>query len=153
MSLPSKAVDRLFERLELTYGSAWFRKWEGSPISDVKSLWAHELAFYEKDLESIAWALENLPETCPNAIEFRNLCRAAPRPEVPRLPEPKANPERILAEAAKLGELKNKVLSSADSAHDSRAWARRILGKHEAGNRITPCTLRLAREALGLAGK
>ncbi len=26
----------------------------------------------------VAWALENLPERCPNVIEFRNLCRQAP---------------------------------------------------------------------------
>lgn len=153
MSLSSKAIDRLFERLELTYGAEWLRKWEGSPIADVKSLWAHELGYYENSLEAVAWAIENLPERCPNAIEFRNLCHSAPSTETPRLPEPKVSPESILVEVAKLGDLKKKVLSSADSAHDGRAWARRILGRYEAGNRITPCTLRFAREALGQVGK
>lgn len=71
MSMPIKAIDRLFDRLGLTYGSAWSRKWEGMPINEVKSLWAHELAYYANHLDAVAWALENLPENCPNVVEFK----------------------------------------------------------------------------------
>lgn len=149
MSLPNKAIDRLFDRLELTYGSSWLRKWEGSPTADVKSLWAHELAFYNNHLDAVAWALENLPEACPNVIEFRNLCRKAPTVEVPRLPEPKANPERIKAEVAKLFEVKAAVKSASVAVSDGRDWARKIIARSNAGETLNRCTLRFAKEALG----
>ena len=32
---------------------------------------------------------------------------------------------------------------------DHKEWASRIIGKHEAGEKVRPVTLRFAREALG----
>jgi hypothetical protein len=145
MSLPIKAIDRLFERLGATYGSAWTRQWADIPISDAKSAWAHELAGFDGQLESLAWALENLPEKCPNLIEFRNLSRRAPAPEMPKLPEPKADPERLRKELARLGEIKLKTLST---KLDHKEWARRIIARHDAGEKLNPTTLRFAKEAL-----
>jgi hypothetical protein len=142
MSLPMKAVDRLFERLAATYGSAWSRQWESVPITDVKAAWSHELAIYTGRLEAVAWALENLPERCPNVIEFRNLCRSAPAPATKLLPSPKADPERVKAELAKLAS-RNPM-----DRPDPKDWARRILARHEAGEKLNPTTLRFAREAL-----
>lgn len=143
MSLPTKAVDRLFERLSATYGSAWTRQWADVPMLDVKSAWSHELSGYR--LESLAWALENLPERCPNVIEFRNLCRRAPQPEVPQLPEPKADPARLAQEFAKLGEIRAKAK---DFKVDHKAWARRIIARADSGDKVAPFCLRLAKEAL-----
>lgn len=142
-----KAMDRLFDRLSLTYGSAWSRKWDGSPIQEVKSMWAHELSSYANRLEDIAWALENLPENCPNAIEFKNLCRKAPRHEAPLLPMPKANPERLKAELAKLYEPAKKAAIQYETT-DGREWARRIIARNDSGDKINAVTLRFAREAL-----
>jgi len=148
MSLPIKAIDRLFERLGATYGSAWTRQWSDVPIMDVKSAWSHELAGFNGQLEALAWALENLPEKCPNVIEFRNLCRRAPAPELPRLPEPKADPERVRRELSKLGQIKQQVLTI--KTLDSKEWARRLIARHEAGENLKPVVLRFAREALGI---
>lgn len=150
MSLPTKAVDRLFERLAATYGAAWTRQWADVPLSDVKTAWAHELAGYasETGLKAVAWALENLPERAPNVIEFRAICRRAPAPELPRLPEPKADPERLKRELSRLGDIRAKVVS--ESRIDHKAWARRILARHDAGEKINPTSLRFAREALRL---
>lgn len=145
MTLPIKAIDRLFERLGATYGASWSRQWETVPMNDVKSAWAHELGSYAHRLDAVAWALENLPERCPNAIEFRNLCRMAPAPETPKLPEPKADPQRVAAELAKLGPLRKQV---AASGWDHKAWARRIVARHQAGDRIRPVSLRMAQDAL-----
>lgn len=145
MSLPIKAIDRLFERLGATYGSAWTRQWADIPISDAKSAWAHELAGFDGQLEALAWALENLPEKCPNLIEFRNLSRRAPAPEMPKLPEPKADPERLRKELARLSEIKMKTLSA---KLDHKEWARRIIARHDAGDNLNPTTLRFAKEAL-----
>lgn len=142
MSLPDKAIDRLFQRLSATYGAAWVRQWTDVPMADVKAAWAHELATFAQSLHRIAWALENLPPKCPNAIEFKALCRQAPAPETPRLPEPKADPERVKAELAKLGARQPGELQ------DPKDWARRILARHEAGEKLNPTTLRFAREAL-----
>lgn len=146
MSLPTKAIDRLFERLSATYGAAWTRQWADVPINDVKSAWTHELTGFAGNLEAVAWALENLPERCPNVIEFRNLCRRAPAPELPRLPEPKADPERLKRELSKLVEIRAKAVAT--TTVDHKAWARRIVGRFDAGDKVNPTTLRFARDAL-----
>lgn len=150
MTLPIKAIDRLFERLGATYGAAWTRQWVDVPMNDVKTAWAHELQGYATNLQPIAWALENLPERCPNVIEFRNLCRHAPAPEVPRLPEPKIDPERLKQELAKLSSIRASV---APGSNDGRDWARRIIGRLEAGERINPATLKCAKDALRMTRK
>jgi hypothetical protein len=147
MSLSIKAVDRLFERMAATYGAQWTRQWQDVPMTDVKAAWAHELTPFENSLSRIAWALENLPTRCPNVIEFKALCRLAPMPDAPRLPEPKADPERVRAELAKLGELRASVGANQGGG---KAWAHRIIHRHQMCERINPTTLRLARQALGL---
>lgn len=151
MSLPIKAIDRLFERLAATYGAQWTRQWQDVPMVDVKTAWAHELSAYERHLDRLAWALENLPSRCPNVIEFKNLCRQAPTPEQPRLPEPKADPERLKAELSKLGELRSKVLATAPAGRLD--WARRIVARRVACERVSPCVLKMAKDALLKAGE
>lgn len=142
MSLPVEAINRLFNRLSATYGAAWTRLWADVPMADVKAAWAHELATFATSLHRIAWALENLPARCPNVIEFKALCRQAPAPDVPRLPEPVVDPERVKAELAKLAS------RNPTERQDPKDWARRILVRHEAGEKLSPTTLRFAKEAL-----
>jgi hypothetical protein len=146
MSLSTQAIDRLFTRLGATYGSQWDKALGSAPLGDVKTLWAHELSAYAGSLHRIAWALENLPPRCPNVIEFKQLCRQAPAPDVPALPEPKADPERLRKELSKLGEIRAKL--EAEGKVDHKAWAKRILGRHKDGMNINPTTLRFAKEAL-----
>jgi len=148
MSLPAKAIDRLFERLNATYGSGWTRQWADVPVNDVKTAWAYELSSYAHRLDSIAWALDNLPEHCPNAIQFRNLCRSAPAPEVPYLPEPVADPDRLKQELSKLGNIRAKTLST--SAVDHKAWAKRLKSRHEEGEILNVNQIRCYRAALGI---
>lgn len=147
MSLPVKAVDRIFSRLGATYGAAWDRQMGSAPLSDVKTVWAHELAGFADKLQHIAWALENLPERCPNVIEFRNLCRLSPSADAPRLEAPKADPERVAAELGKLATLRTKVGVGGMHGKD---WARALVARAAAGERIRPISLRFAREALGM---
>jgi hypothetical protein len=149
MSLPLKAIDRLFERLAATYGSEWTSRWLGQDEAKVKSLWAHELAAYAQQLECIAWALENLPTRTPNAIEFKQLCRSAPRKEeAPAITHVKADPARVASEFAKL---RDAIKAKPATSHDSKAWARIIITRHEAGEKISPLNVRFAHEALGVA--
>jgi hypothetical protein len=144
MSLPLQAIDRLFDRFAATYGVAWMRQWEGVDAASVKTMWAAELAGYGNHLKAIAWALENLPERCPNLIEFRNLCRRAPAADVPMLPEPKADPQRVAAELAKLAPLR----VATKDIKDHKAWAKKILADVDAGVRRNPTSVQMARDAL-----
>lgn len=98
MSLPVRVIDRLFERLAATYGQQWLSLWGAVPITDVKSLWAAELAGFTDRLEAIGHALEHLPERPPNLVQFKTLCRQAPTSD-PVLPPPQghADPARVQA--------------------------------------------------------
>jgi hypothetical protein len=133
-------------RLGATYGAQWDRSLGETPLGDIKAMWAHELSVFGHSLHRIAWALENLPPRCPNVIEFKNICRQAPAPEVERLPEPKADPARLQAELSKLGEIRAQVTKT--ERVDHKAWARRILARVQAGEKVRPITLRFAKEAL-----
>lgn len=150
MSLSVAAIDRLFQRLAATYGAAWDRAMGSSPINDVKAAWAHELSGFTGRLEALAWALENLPERCPNVIEFRNLARRAPEPETPRLPEPKADPERVREELAKLGPMLEQAKT--EGTDDPLVWARRILSRKQHGLRVAHGTYKIAADALRMNG-
>lgn len=143
-----RAIDRLFKRLAATYGAAWDRSLGETPVADVKTVWAHELAPFENSMHRIAWALENLPDRCPNVLEFKRLCRSAPSPDVPALPEPKADPARVAAELAKL-----QVIVPRGEAPRSpeKDWAKRILQRAKDGCVVNATSLRMARDALGVA--
>jgi hypothetical protein len=115
----------------------------------VKTAWSHELAGFAGRLEVLAWALENLPPKCPNVIEFKSICRQAPRPAEPQLPEPKADPARVSAELAKLSDVKRAAKFAAHSV-DSKAWAKALIARRDSGEKLNPTCLRFAREALRL---
>lgn len=103
MPLPASWVDHLFAKLGVRYGAAFMRQWPDTDPDLVKADWAEVLDGVRG--ESISYALRYLPEKPPNAIQFRDICRRAPEPEVQRLaaPAPKADPERVKAIMARLG--------------------------------------------------
>lgn len=147
MSLPAAWIDRIFDKLTLTYGQTFLRRWSDIDMNAVKSDWAHELAGFAQHPRAIAWALQNLPpDTPPTVLQFRALARKAPAPDVPRLDAPKADPERVAAELAKLAP----VITGKAPGHDGKSWARAILLKHQGGLRVNPTSLRFARQALCL---
>ncbi len=148
MSLSIKAVEWLWARLIATYGVRFMAQYEGVPVADVKTDWANRLARFHDRREAVLWALENLPDMPPNALGFARLCAQAPAPAVPALPEPPADPERMRAELAKLAP----VLAKRPPAADHRDWARRLLARVDAGERVAPACVRMAREALARGG-
>ena len=85
--LSSSWVDRIFERLIGLYGRDFKSKFsiivDGRDvgIEAAKAAWAEELGFCQSHPECIGWALKNLPENAPNAIQFKRLCQGAPRYE------------------------------------------------------------------------
>jgi hypothetical protein len=144
MSLPTPWVDRIFDKLTLVYGQAFLRRWSDIDINAVKSDWAHELAGFAQHPRAIAYALDNLPaDKPPTVLEFRAMARRAPPADVPKLDAPKANPERVATELAKLAP----VLKKRQSV-DGKDWARRIIARHEAGEKLTAVAVKFAREAL-----
>jgi hypothetical protein len=140
----TQPIDRLFERLSMTYGIAWDNSLGSAPLNEIKSYWMHELSGFLKSKESmmsISWALDHLPERPPNLVQFKNLCYQAPAVERPQLPSPPADPERVKQELAKLGAM-NK------SKSDPKDWARKILGDYDAGVKKSPTVVQMARNAL-----
>lgn len=149
MSLPAQWIDRIFDKLTLTYGQSFLRRWSDIDLNSVKSDWAHELAGFEHHPKAIAWALQNLPaDKPPTVLDFKFLARRAPPDEVPRLEAPKADPARVAAELAKLAPVVKKP-----SARPSTDWAKRIVGRADGGEKVAPATLRMAREALANKGE
>lgn len=109
-------------------------------------VWEAALAKYPQDvIEAAAQRMSaEFPEFPPNLPQFEALCKAAaPRQtyaEQHGLPPAQALPKPV--EAA----LRNPP--GFEPKNDGRDWARRILARKAAGERINVCTLRMAKEAL-----
>lgn len=148
MSLPLQAIDRLFSRLQATYGRDFMDKYVGLEVNAVKASWAHELSVFANNLHPLAWALEHLPERAPNVIEFRKIANAAPMPDVPRIEVVSASPARIAAEIAKLGTLR---VNHAVGKRSDTGWAEGLRVKDEADpSRVSQTVRAMYRAALGI---
>ncbi len=149
MALPLPWVDRIFEKLALVYGQAFLARWRDLDLDAVKADWAHELAGFEQHPQAIAHALQSLPpEKPPTVLQFRELARRAPLPEVPRLEQPAADAQRVAAELSKLASVRT---SPGPASSDPRGWARRICERHQRGERLNRTVLRMAQQAIGAA--
>jgi hypothetical protein len=155
MSLPITWIDRIFAKLTITYGREFVARWDncGVPIMDVKTEWGHELSGFRDHPDAIAYALCNLPDRPPTVLQFREICRKAPPPVVPRLaaPEPKADPARVAAEMAKLRGTLGTAHEGTAPRMNHRAWAPRILARLEAGEKISPTVVAMARDCVALS--
>lgn len=150
MSLPTAAIDRLFERLSSTYGAAWTRQWADVPIAEVKTAWAHELSMFTQNLKAIGWALENLPDRCPNLIEFKSLCKQAPRPATLALDVPKAPSEIVDKELAKIALQAFKPPVNDNGTVDHKRWAKKLKERHAKGEKLSVIQIKMYKEALDL---
>lgn len=149
-ALPSAWVERLFARFSTMYGSKLASLWEGSDIDAVKADWAHDLRMFGGS--QILWAIEQCKETHkfpPTSPEFYILCKQAPRPELPALPEPKIDPELAEARAKEIAETVTAKLRQA-SDHD---WAVKILENVAQGVVYQAISEQFAVEALKNLGK
>lgn len=142
-------IEAIFTKLQVRYGAAWLRQWDGVDMGLVKADWADELAGFQSNLEPLRYALRNLPERCPTVGEFRALANRCPPPELPRLAAPAASEAVVAEQVAKQLALKKALEPRADM----KSWARTILARDEAGEKLHPIQVRFAREALGLEGR
>ena len=150
MSLPIKAIERLFDRLSTTYGTEFKNKWNGIPLNEVKSMWAHELGIFAENLHAIGWALQNLPDRCPNLIEFKSLCKQAPRPSTIALDAPKAPVEvvdRVLAEIAAKA---FKQPQDENGNVDHKRWAKKLHKRHQDGEKLNLFQIKAYKTALDM---
>lgn len=141
MSLPLPVIDRLFARLNATYGRDFMGRYEGQDAGAVKTSWSHELDAYSQNLQPLAWALENLPERPPNVIEFKNICLRAPNAPTARLEAPRCDPK--IAAMVSDGLRKTMALQPVLGRLD---WAKRIL---ENPKGRTHTVIQMAKNALG----
>lgn len=140
----TQPIDRLFERLSMTYGISWDNSIGSAPLNEIKTFWMNQLSGFMQSKESmmaISWALNHLPERPPNLVQFKNLCYQAPAVERPQLPSPPADPERVKHELAKLAGMSK-------PKHDPKDWARKILGDYAGGAKKSPAVVQMARDAL-----
>ena len=145
----TQPIDRLFERLSMTYGIAWDNSIGTAPLNEIKTFWMNQLSGFMQSKESmmaISWALNHLPERPPNLVQFKNLCYQAPAIEKPQLDAPPADLVRVRKELEKLASLrmdKPKV--------DPKYWARKILGDYAGGAKKSPAVVQMARDALRMS--
>lgn len=141
------AVNHVFSVMEATYGAAWDRSLGTAPIGDVKTVWGEALSdFMHSDdaKRAIVWGLKNLPETVPNARQFRALCRNAPSKVPVMLPAPTVNPEIA---ARVIDGLRAQAVWGVELANP-KAWASRILADVAAGMKKSPAVVQMAKNAL-----
>ncbi len=93
MPLPAAWVESIFARLAVRYGVAFMRQYADLDPEAVKADWANILDGFERHPAAIAYGLDNLGPTPPNAHQFRDACRRMPEPAQARLPAPKEDPE------------------------------------------------------------
>lgn len=88
MPLPASWVDPLLAKLTLRYGQAFMRQYADLDPGMVKADWAEVLDGFERHPAALRYAVDNLPDTPPNAMQFRAIARRAPPPDVAALPAP-----------------------------------------------------------------
>lgn len=152
----SVTVRKLFVLLHGAYGSLFLSKYATGEKSEsggdkgvaaAMLVWDAALSKFAPDVVEAAAKrlMGETPEFAPNLPQLEKVCAAiAPRKTyaeeagLPRLPAPKpAEPMKV----------------SFDMRGDGKDWARRILARSEAGDKIRPYTLLSARQALGMEGR
>lgn len=136
-------VDLIFGKLAVRYGAAWLRQWDGVDMGLVKADWRGELSGFSGNLKPLRYALRHLPERCPGVGEFKAMANRCPPPVFAALPVPVADPV-VVAE----------ILTKAKAAtkpqmQDHKQWARVIMERHKAGERLPVVNVEMARRALG----
>lgn len=144
MTLPSSWVDRIFNKLTVTYGQRFLGLYSGISLDSVKADWAYELRGLAQSPNAIKYALEHMsPDKAPNVLEFRDMCRRAPAKAPVQIAPPPIDPEmtRKAMEAINRPE-----------PHDPRAWAWALKDREEKGAKLTGAQRAMWRSAINPRG-
>jgi hypothetical protein len=140
-SLPETWTDRIFDKLALTYGAAWLKKWEGMDLAAVKADWGHELRGFQMAPQSLRYGLEHLPaDFPPTVLQFRELCIKRPEFVADRLPAPKVDEAVVKAVVEGIQRVRDRV--------NPRQWAYDLQEREKEGDRLTNAQRSMWREAL-----
>ena len=151
MSLPTNWVEKIFVKLTLAYGRDFLGRWEGIPIAQVKTDWAHCLAGFEDQPQAILFALMNLPDAKPpTAQEFRAICRQAPRDANVALEAPKASADVVDKEIAKIAASAMKAPVDERGQVDHKRWAKKLRDRHQKGEVLSLVQINAYRTALDI---
>lgn len=150
-ALPMPWVDKIFEKLGMTYGRDFLARWDGfdaDAMLDVKRDWSMELGGFFDQPDAIAYALAHLPAKPLNVIEFRQICRGAPKPEFKQLPRPTQDPQKV---AEVVNVVKTKL--SKFPQREPKQWARDLKARHDRGEKLGGHQINAYRQALGHEGR
>lgn len=151
----SVTVRKLFVLLHGAYGSLFLAKYATGEKSEAGGdkgvaaamlVWDSALAKFSPDvIEAAAKRLmSESPEFAPNLPQMEKVCAAI-------------TPRKTYAEEAGLPRLPAPVPSAPvnvdfSKQNDGKDWARRIVARADAGEKIRPYALKSARQALGMEG-
>jgi len=144
-------IVKIFKFLSLTYGAGLKRSMGDVSQQEVMEFWAEQLAFFADKPYAIEWALDHLPEHCPNLIVFRNLCKEAPEPYIPpplALPAPEMTEEQLAKNRERIAQLIKDIKEKPVTKMNSKQWAESVLERVKNGERISYCTKNYARDVL-----
>lgn len=147
--LEQKWIAEIFKRLLGIYGMQFKNKFSsienGVDVGFLaaKDIWAQELGFYCSHPECIAWALDNLPtDHAPNAIEFKELCRRAPRKQLHKALEHK----EVKADPARVAEFTEEAQKVFSTEKNHRAWVWKLLERKARGEPVDDYAYKCALE-------
>lgn len=139
-SLPDAWINSLFARLQVRYGAAWLRMWEGVDITAVKADWAQELGGFAIHPDGIKHGLNNLPaDRPPTVAQFVALCQRRPDPKMPALPAP-------VTDSAIVAAVKKVIGPKSDT--DPKAWAHALRRREQMCERLSITQRAMWRAAL-----
>ena len=149
----TKLAQHVFRVLHGMYGNLFLSKFatgqqngDGTDvgIESAKTIWGHGLAKYDMAVirEALAACLQSHPEFPPSLPQMLSLCEARkPRATYAQQQGWQSLPPPVEAPTKPVDFTPQK---------DGKDWARRILARKEAGEKITAYTLASASMALGL---
>lgn len=142
MSLPMPWIDKIFQKLTLTFGRDFLDRWKGVPIEDVKADWAHELRGLQQNPSAIAYGLEHcLAGKPPTVQEFKAACYR--KPDTTRLlPSPTVDP--VIA-----AKVINGLRAARTPEIGMKDWAHRLKARHVAGAKLHRYQMTCYQVALG----
>lgn len=143
--LRSDWVDRIQTRMLARYGSQWVAMWSGIDPAAVRDDWANELDGLTATM--LAYGLENLPDRPPHSAQFKAICWRAPAQQVPRLPAPVADPERVNDAIRSMTQTMNAIRTR---TYD-KGWAGKLQAREQRGEKLTAAQRTAWRNALHVA--
>lgn len=163
-SLPDRWVQHIWSTMRANYGARWDRSFPVPPcppgvdavqhvqahMQSVQRVWAAKLGPFQFNHKRLTYGLDNLPTEPPNLPEFYAACNRMPcKNEDLALDAPKANPERVARELAKLSNARAPVdrMAPLRELHDRDVNHGGVLAN---GKRITLAQRQTYRAALGL---